>query len=101
MRIDASRMHITPETSRSNLEGVRWKFTPRSAKPWRNSLVRSQIQRRYSLRDRDINSCVVVRRRLPVVLSPEGVGRLEPDTDSKLCAVMNDLPPISPFDRGG
>jgi proline iminopeptidase len=28
-------------------------------------------------------------------------GSLEPETDSKLCAIMNDLPLMSPFDRGG
>jgi hypothetical protein len=30
-----------------------------------------------------------------------GHGSLEPETDSKLCAIMNDLPPMSSFDRGG
>ena len=30
-----------------------------------------------------------------------GHSSLEPETDSKLCAIMNDLPPMSPFDRGG
>ena len=26
---------------------------------------------------------------------------LEPETESRLCTVMDDLPPMSPFDRGG
>jgi hypothetical protein len=26
---------------------------------------------------------------------------LEPETDTKLCAIMTELPPMSPFDRGG
>jgi hypothetical protein len=26
---------------------------------------------------------------------------LEPATDSRLCAIMDGLPPMSPFDRGG
>ena len=30
-----------------------------------------------------------------------GHSSLEPETDFKLCAIMNDLPPMSPFDRGG
>ena len=30
-----------------------------------------------------------------------GHSSLEPETDSKLCAIMNDPPPMSPFDRGG
>ncbi len=30
-----------------------------------------------------------------------GHGSLEPETDANLCAIMNDLPPMSPFDRGG
>ena len=30
-----------------------------------------------------------------------GHSGLEPETDSKLCAIMNDLPPMSPFHRGG
>jgi hypothetical protein len=28
-------------------------------------------------------------------------GHGSPETDSKLCAIMNDLPPMNPFDRGG
>jgi len=35
------------------------------------------------------------------IITTAGHGSLEPETDSKLCAIMNDLPPISPFDRGG
>ena len=34
-------------------------------------------------------------------ITTAGHGSLEPETDSKLCAIMNDLPPMSPFDRGG
>ena len=30
-----------------------------------------------------------------------GHSSLEPETDSKLCTIMNDLPPVSLFDRGG
>jgi len=30
-----------------------------------------------------------------------GHSSLEPETDARLCAVMNELPPMSPFDRGG
>ena len=34
-------------------------------------------------------------------ITTAGHGSLEPETDSKLCAIMNDLPRINPFDRGG
>jgi proline iminopeptidase len=34
-------------------------------------------------------------------ITTAGHGSLEPETDSKSCAIMNDLPPMSPFDRGG
>ena len=34
-------------------------------------------------------------------ITTAGHGSLEPETDAKLCAIMNDLPPISPLDRGG
>jgi proline iminopeptidase len=34
-------------------------------------------------------------------ITTAGHGSLEPETASKLCAIMNDLPPMSPFDRGG
>jgi hypothetical protein len=33
--------------------------------------------------------------------SMAGHSSLEPETDSKLCAIMNDLPPMTPFDRDG
>ena len=33
-------------------------------------------------------------------ITTAGHGSLEPETDSKLCEIMNDLPPMSPFDRG-
>jgi len=34
-------------------------------------------------------------------ISTAGHSSLEPETDSRLCTIMNDLPPMSPFDRGG
>ena len=34
-------------------------------------------------------------------ITAAGHGSLEPETESKLCAIMNNLPRISPFDRGG
>jgi hypothetical protein len=34
-------------------------------------------------------------------ITSAGHSSLEPETDSRLCMIMNDLPPISPFDRGG
>jgi proline iminopeptidase len=34
-------------------------------------------------------------------ITKAGHSSLEPETNSKLCAIMNDLPPMSPFDRGG
>jgi hypothetical protein len=40
-------------------------------------------------------------RRIGEQLPMAGHSSLEPETDSKLCAIMNDLPPMSPFDRGG
>ena len=30
-----------------------------------------------------------------------GHSSLEPETASRLCTIMNELPPMSPFDRGG
>ena len=33
-------------------------------------------------------------------ITTAGHSSLEPETDSRLCAIMNDLPPMSPFDRG-
>ena len=34
-------------------------------------------------------------------ITAAGHSSLEPETDAKLCTIMNDLPPMSPFDRGG
>jgi proline iminopeptidase len=34
-------------------------------------------------------------------ITTAGHSSLEPETDSRLCTIMNDLPPMSPFDRGG
>ena len=34
-------------------------------------------------------------------ITSAGHSSLEPETDSRLCTIMSDLPPISPFDRGG
>lgn len=34
-------------------------------------------------------------------ITTAGHSGFEPETDSKLCAVMNDLAPMTPFDRGG
>jgi hypothetical protein len=34
-------------------------------------------------------------------ITTAGHDGLGPETDSKLCVIMNDLPPVSPFDRGG
>ena len=34
-------------------------------------------------------------------ITTAGHSLLEPDTDSRLCAIMDGLPPMSPFDRGG
>ena len=34
-------------------------------------------------------------------ITTAGHSSLEPETNSKLCTIMNDLPPMSPFDRGG
>jgi proline iminopeptidase len=34
-------------------------------------------------------------------ITTAGHSSLEPETDSKLCGIMNDLPPMNPFDRGG
>ena len=34
-------------------------------------------------------------------ITTAGHSSLEPETDSRLCAIMNDLPPMTPFDRGG
>jgi hypothetical protein len=34
-------------------------------------------------------------------ITTAGHSSLEPETDSRLCTIMNDLQPMSPFDRGG
>lgn len=34
-------------------------------------------------------------------ITTAGHSSLEPETDTRLCTIMNDLPPMSPFDRGG
>ena len=34
-------------------------------------------------------------------ITAAGHSSLEPETDSRLCALMDALPPMSPFDRGG
>jgi len=34
-------------------------------------------------------------------ITTAGHSGLEPETQSRLCTIMNDLPPMSPFDRGG
>jgi hypothetical protein len=34
-------------------------------------------------------------------ITTAGHSSLEPETESRLCTIMNDLPPMSPFDRGG
>jgi proline iminopeptidase len=34
-------------------------------------------------------------------ITTAGHGSLEQETDAKLCAIMDELPPMSPFDRGG
>ena len=34
-------------------------------------------------------------------ITTAGHSSLEPETDSRLCAIMDGLPPMSPFDRGG
>lgn len=34
-------------------------------------------------------------------ITTAGHSALEPETDARLCAIMDGLPPISPFDRGG
>ena len=34
-------------------------------------------------------------------ITTAGHSSLEPETDSRLCTIMNDLPPMTPFDRGG
>jgi proline iminopeptidase len=34
-------------------------------------------------------------------ITTTGHSSLEPETDSRLCAIMDGLPPMSPFDRGG
>jgi hypothetical protein len=37
----------------------------------------------------------------PSFITTSGIRSLEPATDSRLCAIMDGLPPMSPFDRGG
>jgi proline iminopeptidase len=34
-------------------------------------------------------------------ITTAGHSSLEPETNSRLCTIMNDLPPMTPFDRGG
>ena len=34
-------------------------------------------------------------------ITTAGHSSLEPETDARLCTIMNDLPPMTPFDRGG
>lgn len=34
-------------------------------------------------------------------ITAAGHSSLEPETNSKLCGIMNNLAPMSPFDRGG
>jgi proline iminopeptidase len=34
-------------------------------------------------------------------ITTAGHSSLEPETDTRLCTIMNDLSPMSPFDRGG
>jgi proline iminopeptidase len=34
-------------------------------------------------------------------ITTAGHSSLDPETESRLCTIMNDLPPMSPFDRGG
>ena len=34
-------------------------------------------------------------------ITTPGHSSLEPEIESRLCTIMNDLPPMSPFDRGG
>jgi proline iminopeptidase len=34
-------------------------------------------------------------------ITTAGHSSLEPETESRLCTIMNDLSPMSPFDRGG
>jgi len=34
-------------------------------------------------------------------ITTAGHSSLEPETDSRLCGIMNELPPMNPFDRGG
>ena len=34
-------------------------------------------------------------------ITTAGHSSLEPETNSRLCTIMNDLPPMNPFDRGG
>ena len=34
-------------------------------------------------------------------ITTAGHSSLEPETNARLCTIMNDLPPMSPFDRGG
>ena len=43
----------------------------------------------------------VAMRRLVIAKDRQHPLDEEPETDSKLCAIMNDLPPMSPSDRGG
>jgi proline iminopeptidase len=38
---------------------------------------------------------------LSYFITTAGHSSLEPETQSRLCTIMNDLPPMSPFDRGG
>jgi len=57
----------------------------------RSSLAEALVRALRAVGNNEVNYFITIA----------GHSSLEPETDSKLCAIMNDLPSISPFDRGG
>jgi proline iminopeptidase len=43
----------------------------------------------------------VGNKKVHYFITTAGHSSLEPETDSRLCAIMDGLPPMNPFDRGG
>jgi hypothetical protein len=55
----------------------------------------------HRIKDILVHSCMGVTIGCVTYITTAGHSSLEPETNSRLCTIMNDLPPMNPFDRGG
>ena len=76
---------------------------PRTEPSGRDLEAASLAEQHTGCRDPDIveKNFGVAMRRLVIAKDRQHPLDEEPETESKLCAIMNDLPPMSPSDRGG